>query len=359
MTLPDTPPDLHRSLITSPSRRRCTGSAGTATRSTSIPASRARPASPAPSSTACARSASPPIRWTRGRAGPAAGVARRALHAAGVPGETLELEAWWTMPGALRACRPRTARCWTASRPGSRRHSRAGTVARSHDEGSGRRSGGAGARPAGARRRTRAAPAARRRRPPASRRATRSCPTRRGASRTATATRRPRRRIPACAPRTCASRTCDLPGIPIQTSSRPLRGRRTRRLGIADRQRGPPRRLQGRRSDGPADRRLRARPSGRRTRPPAASGGLSGSYNILDRDGRFIVPRQTVIDVFADSRAGDRTSQDPARQAVRVAPRGLLPVDDRIAGATMTYDGYIAFATAQGVVGLVPRNPAG
>lgn len=92
--------------------------------------------------------------------------------------------------------------------------------------------------------------------------------------------------------------------------------------------------------------------------PPAEAGGITGSYNILDRDGRFIVPRQRTIDVFADARKGDRNSRIALVKRFALPRRAFCRDDDRIAGATMTYDGYVAFATEQGVIGVLPRVPS-
>jgi hypothetical protein len=100
-------------------------------------------------------------------------------------------------------------------------------------------------------------------------------------------------------------------------------------------------------------------PREREANPPQSmGGGITGSYNILDRDNRFIVPRQREIEVFADSRRGDRSSRIALVKRYRVPDRAFCRPDDRIAGATMTYDGYVAFATEQGVTGTVPRQPA-
>ncbi len=99
-------------------------------------------------------------------------------------------------------------------------------------------------------------------------------------------------------------------------------------------------------------------PAEREATPPAASlGGITGSYNLLDRDGRFIVPRQREIEVFADTRRGDRSSRIALVKRFALPDRAFCRPDDRIAGATMTYDGYVAFATEQGVTGTVPRQP--
>jgi hypothetical protein len=99
-------------------------------------------------------------------------------------------------------------------------------------------------------------------------------------------------------------------------------------------------------------------PAEREENPPAGgAGGISGSYNILDRDGNFIVPRQKVIEVFADSRRGVRSSPIQLVKRFELPPEAFCRPDDRVVGSTMTYDGYVAFVTEQGIVGVVPRNP--
>ena len=95
----------------------------------------------------------------------------------------------------------------------------------------------------------------------------------------------------------------------------------------------------------------------RETDPPMSGGGLTGAYNVLDRDGNFIVPRGTAIDVFGDERPSDRLSPIALRRRFVLPPSALCRDDDRIAGATMTYSGRLAFVTAQGMVGVVPRQP--
>ncbi len=98
--------------------------------------------------------------------------------------------------------------------------------------------------------------------------------------------------------------------------------------------------------------------------PPVLAGGISGAYNILDADGRFIVPRQRSIDVYADSKEGKAGSRKRRFAPIRLAKRFFPPestfcrADDRFVGATMTYDGRIAFVTEQGMVGTIPRKPA-
>jgi hypothetical protein len=105
-------------------------------------------------------------------------------------------------------------------------------------------------------------------------------------------------------------------------------------------------------------------PDERETDPPKPSpGSISGAYNLLTREGRFIVPRQRDIEVFADSRVGARGSKQRRDSPIRLVKRFQVPddafcrSDDAFVGATMTYDGKLALATAQGMIVVMPRKP--
>ena len=100
-------------------------------------------------------------------------------------------------------------------------------------------------------------------------------------------------------------------------------------------------------------------PSQREPSPPATTGGgITGAYNILDRAGHFIVPRQRSIDVFGDATRGERAAKIALLKRFQLPERAFCGGEDRIAGATMTYGGFVAFATEDGVVGTVPRLPS-
>ncbi len=98
-------------------------------------------------------------------------------------------------------------------------------------------------------------------------------------------------------------------------------------------------------------------PGQRESQPPESGGGITGAYNLLDRSGRFFVPRERSFDVYKDSVSGDRFSEIKLRKRYKLPESAFCGADDRLVGATMTYDGYLAFATARGVVGTVPRQP--
>ncbi len=91
--------------------------------------------------------------------------------------------------------------------------------------------------------------------------------------------------------------------------------------------------------------------------PPAASGSISGSYNMLDRNDHFIVPRNRFIDVYGEQ------NPDKVGSKITLLKRYFLPdsafctADDHVVGATMTYDGYVAMVSEYGVVSTVPRKP--
>jgi len=99
-------------------------------------------------------------------------------------------------------------------------------------------------------------------------------------------------------------------------------------------------------------------PAEREMNPPPVSLGITGAYNAVDRDDHFIVGRDRSIEVFADSVAGDRTSPIALVKREFLPAGTLCRTDDVIAGMTLTYDDYLAFATEQGVLGVIPRDPA-
>lgn len=97
-------------------------------------------------------------------------------------------------------------------------------------------------------------------------------------------------------------------------------------------------------------------PAERETDPPSFAIGTTGAYNVVDRDNNFITARSRWIEVFRDKIPGDRFSP------IRLVKRFFLPdaffcrEDDVLIGLTLTYDGRLAFATKQGVVGTLPRK---
>jgi hypothetical protein len=88
-----------------------------------------------------------------------------------------------------------------------------------------------------------------------------------------------------------------------------------------------------------------------------SSGGVSGAYNVLDRDNHLIVGRQRAIDVYGDAIPGDRHSAIAHLKQFRFPDSAFCGPDDKLVGITMLYDGRIAFASLLGVVGTIPREP--
>lgn len=101
-------------------------------------------------------------------------------------------------------------------------------------------------------------------------------------------------------------------------------------------------------------------PAERESEPPPATGatGITGAYNILDRSNHFIVPRLTWIDVYGDSKQGRSNSPIELLKRFVLPDEALCGSHDKLVGAVMTYDGYIAFVTENGVVGTIPRKPS-
>jgi hypothetical protein len=98
-------------------------------------------------------------------------------------------------------------------------------------------------------------------------------------------------------------------------------------------------------------------PAEREPDPPSFAAGISGAYNALDREGRFIVARTRFLEVYADSIPGDRSSP------IGLVKREFLPdsafcrADDNVAGMVLTYDDHVAFVTEEAVLGVIPRDP--
>ncbi|UUY03969.1 hypothetical protein LRS13_00105 [Svornostia abyssi] len=92
-------------------------------------------------------------------------------------------------------------------------------------------------------------------------------------------------------------------------------------------------------------------------RRPVTQGGISGAYQVVDRDNRLIVGRGRSIDVYGDAVPGDRLSKIRLLRTLQMPAGALCGSRDELVGITMLYDGRVAFATALGVVGTVPREP--
>jgi hypothetical protein len=81
--------------------------------------------------------------------------------------------------------------------------------------------------------------------------------------------------------------------------------------------------------------------------------GITTAYSVVDSDGNYFNPNPTGIDAFADVTAGDSASG--IKQTGSIA-FGDQEIRGSIAGITLTYDGWLAFATSEGTVGVVSRD---
>jgi len=98
-------------------------------------------------------------------------------------------------------------------------------------------------------------------------------------------------------------------------------------------------------------------PEEREDDPPPLSAGISGSYNLVDRDNNFIVVREKSVEVFGDSVPGDRHSLIELKQRYFLPDEFFCRDGDALVGLVMTYDGRVAFASELGSVGVLPREP--
>ncbi|WP_323792301.1 hypothetical protein [Nocardioides sp.] len=83
---------------------------------------------------------------------------------------------------------------------------------------------------------------------------------------------------------------------------------------------------------------------------------VSGAYNLVDADNRLHVGQATSLEVYGDLVPRRRLSSIALLRRFDLPARALCG-DDQLVGLTMTYDGHLAFATENGVVGVVPRRP--
>lgn len=83
---------------------------------------------------------------------------------------------------------------------------------------------------------------------------------------------------------------------------------------------------------------------------------VSGAYNLVDADNRLHVGQARALEVYGDAVPGKRDSTIALLHRFEL-PAEALCGDDQLVGITMTYDGRIAFATENGVVGVIPRQP--
>jgi hypothetical protein len=84
---------------------------------------------------------------------------------------------------------------------------------------------------------------------------------------------------------------------------------------------------------------------------------VSGAYNLVDADNRLHVGKASAVEVYGDA-VPDRADSSIVLLHRFDLPDEAMCGEDQLVGITMTYDGYVAFATENGVVGLLPRDPS-
>ena len=92
------------------------------------------------------------------------------------------------------------------------------------------------------------------------------------------------------------------------------------------------------------------------------SGGAaaaSGVYSVLDRDNHVIVGRDRFLEVYGDRVPGQRSSPIDQLRRFALPERAFCRASDRLVGLNMLSDGMVAYATQQGVIGVLPREPGG
>jgi len=89
-------------------------------------------------------------------------------------------------------------------------------------------------------------------------------------------------------------------------------------------------------------------PSEREDDPPTFTLGLSGAYTAIDSRNQFIAGRTRFVGFYGDSVEGDRSSPIELKKRIFMPDEVFCNEDDVIAGMSLTYDGYLAFATEFG-----------
>lgn len=92
--------------------------------------------------------------------------------------------------------------------------------------------------------------------------------------------------------------------------------------------------------------------------PLAGNATPSGAYNVLDYKNRMIVGKGLDVNVYADATPGSSSSAVAKVHTFRLPESGYCGADDRIIGIIFTWDGYIAYATVNGAVGVFPVDAA-
>ena len=97
-------------------------------------------------------------------------------------------------------------------------------------------------------------------------------------------------------------------------------------------------------------------PGEREENAPAVPLGVSGTYTAVDASNRFIVGRTRFVSFYGDSVEGDRFSPIALKKRIFMPDEVFCNEDDIIAGMTLTYDGYLVFATELGNVFVIPAD---
>ncbi len=89
-------------------------------------------------------------------------------------------------------------------------------------------------------------------------------------------------------------------------------------------------------------------PTEREDSPPTFTLGLSGAYTAIDSKNRFIAGRTRFVGFYGDSVQGDRSSPIELKKRIFMPDEVFCNENDVIAGMSLTYGGYLAFATELG-----------
>lgn len=89
--------------------------------------------------------------------------------------------------------------------------------------------------------------------------------------------------------------------------------------------------------------------------PPPNPALLSGNYKVLTNENQMIVGYSTRLEMYGDDFPADPGSDIELVATFDLPDQALCRETDSLVGMVMTFDGRIAFATDQGIVGLAPR----
>jgi hypothetical protein len=90
---------------------------------------------------------------------------------------------------------------------------------------------------------------------------------------------------------------------------------------------------------------------------PTQEAAISRTYGFLDRNNHVYRAAGAGIEVLADAVKGDPMSPIKLLKRWHLPPKAMCRANDHVVGMTLLYDGRLAFATNQGMVGVMPRRP--